>query len=435
MPTMQCWTRESFLRESQRIVRDHKLGATVKVPIPAKYLENADPILRSTLLSLNKTNIVCTGQAACPLALELIPWVLDSTFLRPVFPSCTGKNYWPSGSFTGFRQGNYRGAGSNRREKAQLLFYLIFYRLWVELRVPVFLYNFSVQNIVTATTLPYNVYQDKLYRNHITLLKYEPDLFPGIIYKKDNLALQIFDSGKINAVGARTETDPIEAIVQMEPLLRFCRIYEFACDFSFVYSSSSDKVRQTAQFHADVARKHQGRTVLEFEHTLRENRKTGKLDREFAKKHKCESKALLLGEQELKRVKKKRKAGSANSSSSSSSGGTSTYLQDLLGGESAQLLDDTNFEDAYNREMAVIQQRLRQLPSELVQDISVFVYKIQAPQRTYEVEVMADGTMLVLDADSETQAFEAAKTMCSMFGLPRTLYKVVATGPQSGPSA
>src|SRR6185369_5282571 len=101
---VKCWTDPVlFAQEQARIVRDHVKGNCVHVNIPPEVLRQADnrPMLKTALLRLFKTNIVCTSQASCTYPSEEIPWALIGTFLRPVFPSCIGKNYFPSASWTG----------------------------------------------------------------------------------------------------------------------------------------------------------------------------------------------------------------------------------------------------------------------------------------------------------------------------------------------
>jgi TATA-box binding protein (TBP) (component of TFIID and TFIIIB) len=394
---MRCWSAPSQFKSFPKIIEDRGRDAIVYVKIPPKILEECEPLTRQTLQGLMKTNIVCTAQASGVFPIEQIPWPLGGTFLRPVFPSCIGKNHNPSGSWTGFRQGYYRCAGTNRREKAQLLFYHIFFRLFMELRIQVKMYNFSVQNIVTATSVPYMVNQEKFSRFDPLLVKFEPDWFPGAIHRgtfEGAITSQVFDSGKINAVGARNEMEPIKTILHLEPVLRKCRIYEYKVSFPCKMTPE-----EMFLFHENAVKRH-SQEILKFERVYRKNKKLDKIHKDFSKKRKCETRALQQGEMELERARKRRKHYS--------------FFMDL--GLDAAFLQH----NPTDNKKSVIQKRLACLPPEEVHDDSVYIYRVDSSSgggRTYEVEVLFDGTVFVLDADNEQEALLALEQISSILKL------------------
>lgn len=413
---MKCWEKKPW-KSFDQLVKDTGRDATVYVKIPKEILDTCTSELQvKTLTSLRKVNIVCTALSSGQYPIEEITWPLRGTYLRPVFPSCIGKNFNPSGSWTTFWEGYNRCAGATRSEKAQVLFYQIAFRMFVELRVPVKMYNFSVQNIVTATTLPYSVCLEKLAQFDQTQMKYEPALFPGLIYhhRDPEVTLQVFESGNINVVGARRETFPILALQAIEPIIRKCRIYQFKLFYNVARTPAEMK-----QFHSECS--FSNPNVLKFEHVLRKNKKTEKSLKEFSKKRKCELRALQQGEQELERARKRRKP--------------SAFLLDLG-------------LHATESEISLIRKRREALPPEIIHDDSVFLYslkigltpnfcqerpvgsadgptnavvkmetsddspkttqnELEKLERTLNVEVFFDGTVLVLNADDQEQANEA----------------------------
>src|SRR6185369_6159288 len=243
----------------------------------------------TALLRLFKTNIVCTSQASCTYPSEEIPWALIGTFLRPVFPSCIGKNYFPSASWTGFRQGYYRCAGSNRRENAQLIFYQLYFRLWIVLRIPARLYNFSVQNIVTATTWARGLNLQKLARENPTLIKYEVDLFPGALSKLKDVSIQLFTSGKQNIVGARSEEHPVAALVDIASKLERCSIYVFRPPYRPPNKQpiTIDDVYAFYKGQAEWAARNTA-NLISYEHVKKKNKKPDAALKQMAKLHRLE---------------------------------------------------------------------------------------------------------------------------------------------------
>ena len=74
----------------------------------------------------------------------------------------------------------------------------------------------KIENMVSAITLDIKI-DLKKFTETVKGLEYNPDRFPGIVYRITNpkLAMLIFSSGKVICTGARTRDDIDAAVVQL----------------------------------------------------------------------------------------------------------------------------------------------------------------------------------------------------------------------------
>ena len=81
--------------------------------------------------------------------------------------------------------------------------------------------DFKIQNIVGTVDVGYPIRLEGLVYAHSTFCSYEPELFPGLIYRlvSPRVVFLIFVSGKIVMTGARTERDLTEAFAKVHPVL------------------------------------------------------------------------------------------------------------------------------------------------------------------------------------------------------------------------
>jgi transcription initiation factor TFIID TATA-box-binding protein len=81
--------------------------------------------------------------------------------------------------------------------------------------------DFKVQNMVGTADVGFPIRLEGLVFAHSTFASYEPELFPGLIYRlvSPRVVFLIFVSGKIVITGAKTETDLCEAFTKMFPVL------------------------------------------------------------------------------------------------------------------------------------------------------------------------------------------------------------------------
>lgn len=81
--------------------------------------------------------------------------------------------------------------------------------------------DFKVQNIVGTADVGFPIRLEGLVYAHSTFASYEPELFPGLIYRlvSPRVVFLIFVSGKIVITGAKTEGDLSQAFTKMYPVL------------------------------------------------------------------------------------------------------------------------------------------------------------------------------------------------------------------------
>ena len=81
--------------------------------------------------------------------------------------------------------------------------------------------DFKVQNIVGTADVGFPIRLEGLVYAHSTFASYEPELFPGLIYRlvRPRVVFLIFVSGKIVITGAKTEMDLSEALTKLYPVL------------------------------------------------------------------------------------------------------------------------------------------------------------------------------------------------------------------------
>lgn len=82
--------------------------------------------------------------------------------------------------------------------------------------------DFKIQNVVASCDFKISINLEGLALEHDKFSQYEPELFPGLIYRmgKPKLVMLIFVSGKVVFTGAKTRAEIFEAFRLIEPVLR-----------------------------------------------------------------------------------------------------------------------------------------------------------------------------------------------------------------------
>ncbi|VDO24786.1 unnamed protein product [Heligmosomoides polygyrus] len=82
--------------------------------------------------------------------------------------------------------------------------------------------DFKVQNIVGSSDVRFSIQLESLCIMHAQFCTYEPELFPGLIYRMvhPRVVLLIFVSGKVVITGARHQDDIDQAFHHIYPILR-----------------------------------------------------------------------------------------------------------------------------------------------------------------------------------------------------------------------
>ena len=82
--------------------------------------------------------------------------------------------------------------------------------------------DFKIQNIVGSCDIKFPIRLEGLASRHHNFSSYEPELFPGLIYRmiKPKIVLLIFVSGKIVLTGAKVREEIYQAFEMIYPVLQ-----------------------------------------------------------------------------------------------------------------------------------------------------------------------------------------------------------------------
>lgn len=85
--------------------------------------------------------------------------------------------------------------------------------------------DFKIQNIVGSCDVKFPIKLDELHTSHKQFCSFEPEMFPGLIYRMQNpkIVLLIFVSGKLVLTGAKTKPDIDEAFENIYYVLLSCK--------------------------------------------------------------------------------------------------------------------------------------------------------------------------------------------------------------------
>lgn len=85
--------------------------------------------------------------------------------------------------------------------------------------------DFKIQNIVGSCDIKFPIRLEGLASRHHNFSSYEPELFPGLIYRmiKPKIVLLIFVSGKIVLTGAKVREEIYQAFEMIYPVLQGMR--------------------------------------------------------------------------------------------------------------------------------------------------------------------------------------------------------------------
>lgn len=119
-----------------------------------------------------------------------------------------------------FRTGKIVCTGARTEEQANLGTRM-FARILQKLGFPVKFRDYRLQNIVATVDLRFPIRLESLHRMHGQFSSYEPELFPGLIYRmvRPRLVMLIFVNGKIVFTGAKSRNDIIECLKLIHPIL------------------------------------------------------------------------------------------------------------------------------------------------------------------------------------------------------------------------
>uniref|UniRef100_A0A8C8TQT8 TATA box binding protein like 2 n=2 Tax=Peromyscus maniculatus bairdii TaxID=230844 RepID=A0A8C8TQT8_PERMB len=208
-------------------------GADSNQPSPEKLNSNALPV--ASIVSMTPMipvpegsgivpqlqNVVSTANLACKLDLRKIALNAKNTEYNPKrFAAVIMRIREPRTTALIFSSGKVVCTGAKSEEESRLAARK-YARVVQKLGFPVRFLNFKIQNIVGSCDVKFPVRLEILALTHRQFSSYEPELFPGLIYKmvKPQVVLLIFASGKVVLTGAKERSEIYEAFENMYPIL------------------------------------------------------------------------------------------------------------------------------------------------------------------------------------------------------------------------
>lgn len=152
------------------------------------------------------------------------------------FAAATLRIREPRTTALAFASGNMVCTGAKTEIEARLAGRK-YVRLLQKHGIPVSFRNFKIQNIVASAEIPHCLKLLELSRAYGPYVSYEPDLFPGLVFRTTSpkLVFLLFRSGKIVITGARCRDE-----IQSTFTSLFYGIVTKFIDYDDVSASSSD---------------------------------------------------------------------------------------------------------------------------------------------------------------------------------------------------
>lgn len=175
----------------------------------------------------NIVNIVCGVNLNCLIDLRSVALhALNARYAPKRFQAVTLRQREPKSCALVFASGKMQVLGTRSVADARLAarkFARIIQKLGYQVRMT----GFNVQNLVAHVNVKFTVrLEGLLATRHSAFCSYEPEIFPGLIYRivKPKVSLLVFTTGKIVLLGAKREEDLEEAMRLMFPLLKEHRL-------------------------------------------------------------------------------------------------------------------------------------------------------------------------------------------------------------------
>ncbi|PWA87221.1 hypothetical protein CTI12_AA134240 [Artemisia annua] len=166
-------------------------------------------------------NIVSTVNLECKLDLQAIALQARNAEYNPKrFAAVIMRIRDPKTTALIFSSGKMVITGA-KSEQSSKLAARKYARIIQKLGFPAKFKDFKIQNIVASCDINFPIKLEKLAPAHHAFSSYEPELFPGLIYrmKQPKIVLLIFVSGKIVLTGAKVRDETYTAFENIYPVL------------------------------------------------------------------------------------------------------------------------------------------------------------------------------------------------------------------------
>lgn len=167
-------------------------------------------------------NIVCTVNLGCKLDLKKIALHARNAEYNPKrFAAVIMRIRDPRTTALIFSSGKMVCTGAKSEESAKLAARK-YARIVQKLGFVAKFMDFKIQNMVGSCDVKFPIRLEGLVLTHGKFSSYEPELFPGLIYRmmKPRIVLLIFVSGKVVLTGAKVRQEIYEAFENIYPILK-----------------------------------------------------------------------------------------------------------------------------------------------------------------------------------------------------------------------
>ncbi|NXM65984.1 TBPL2 protein, partial [Serilophus lunatus] len=219
--------RRIFMDESSSSCPDVTLpspeGSDVCPPLtPMTPVTPATSASESSGIVPQLQNIVSTVNLACKLDLKNIALHARNAEYNPKrFAAVIMRIREPRTTALIFSSGKMVCTGAKSEEQSRLAARK-YARVVQKLGFPAKFLDFKIQNMVGSCDVRFPIRLEGLVLTHQQFSSYEPELFPGLIYRmvKPRIVLLIFVSGKVVLTGAKERSEIYEAFENIYPILK-----------------------------------------------------------------------------------------------------------------------------------------------------------------------------------------------------------------------
>ncbi|XP_053666626.1 TBP-related factor [Anopheles marshallii] len=209
--------RQTSSSLTQLVKQPPQAGILMQTPVPTGPQEAINSVL--------VRNCVATVSVGCELNLKTINFRTRNSEYNPSrFHGVVMRIRDPRCTALIFRSGKVICTGAKNEQQAHLGLRK-FVRIIQKLGFDVKFLDFKVQNLVATADLRFPIRLENLNQMHGQFSSYEPELFPGLIYRmvKPRVVLLIFVNGKIVFTGAKNQQEIIDSLRNIYPILQSFR--------------------------------------------------------------------------------------------------------------------------------------------------------------------------------------------------------------------
>ncbi|KAI9551356.1 TATA-box-binding protein isoform X3 [Daphnia magna] len=192
-------------------------GPSTPAPMTPHTPASADPGIVPQL-----QNIVSTVNLGCKLDLKKIALHARNAEYNPKrFAAVIMRIREPRTTALIFSSGKMVCTGAKSEEDSRLAARK-YARIVQKLNFPAKFLDFKIQNMVGSCDVKFPIRLEGLVLTHSQFSSYEPELFPGLIYRmvKPRIVLLIFVSGKVVLTGAKVRQEIYDAFDNIYPILK-----------------------------------------------------------------------------------------------------------------------------------------------------------------------------------------------------------------------